>query len=129
MTPPPELSARQQICFWMICAFFNEAQIIQRVERGQLTMRVRSSTPVVRPGLQPGSLSTIVAIVDSNGRGVAIAHCYRQPDGTIGYSGDHEPKWPRIGGHEYAPSHARDETCSDCATWEPRAKATRPGAS
>jgi hypothetical protein len=111
----------------MICALFNEAEIIQQVERGQLTMRVRSSGPTEGPGLQPGSLSTIVAILDGNGRGVAIAHCYLQPDGSVGYSGDYEPKWLRLRGREYAPAHASDETCAECDAWEPRAKATRPG--
>jgi hypothetical protein len=112
----------------MICTLFNEAQIIQRAERGELAMRVRSSAPVTMPGLQPGSLSTVTAFLDGNGRGVAIAHCYRQPDGTVGYSGDYEPKWLRLGGQEYAPAHTRDETCSDCDDWEPRAKAMRLGA-
>lgn len=71
----------------------------------------------------------MVTAGDGNGRGVAIAHCYVQPDGTVGYSGDHEPKWLRDRDREYAPSHTRDETCTDCATWETRAKATRPGVS
>jgi hypothetical protein len=26
------------------------------------------------------------------------------------------------------PAHARDDVYPDCAAWEPRAKATRPGA-
>jgi hypothetical protein len=69
----------------------------------------------------------VVVFLDSTGRGVAIAHCYRQPDGSIGYSGDHEPEWLRDGVQEYAPAHTRDEVCSDCAAWEPRAKASRPG--
>ena len=51
----------------MICALFNEAQILEQVERGQLTTRVRSSASVSLPGLQPGSMSTVVALVDGNG--------------------------------------------------------------
>ena len=108
---------------------FSEAQILEQVERGQLTARVRSSAPVSQPGLQPGSTSTVFAFVDGTGRGVAIAHCYVQPDGTIGYSGDHEPKWLRLGEHEYKPAHSSDDECTDCAAWKPRAQATRPGAS
>jgi hypothetical protein len=48
----------------MICALFNEAQIVQRAEQGKLAVRVRSSAPVSLPGLQPGSLSTVVAFLD-----------------------------------------------------------------
>jgi len=67
MTPPSERPFRERICFWMICALFNEAQILEQVERGQLTTRVRSSASVSLPGLQPGSMSTVVALVDGNG--------------------------------------------------------------
>src|SRR4051794_20385321 len=99
---------RRAVCFWMLCALFNEAKILERGVRGEVTRRVRRSRPVAKPGLQEGSVTTTFVFIDGNGRGIAVAHCYVQPDGSIGYSGDHDPKWLRLGSQEYVPAHERD---------------------
>ena len=115
-------------CFWMVCTWFNEDRILQRAASGLLIERIRrSSLAQSRPDLAPGTLSQIVAYVDSSGKAVAIAHRYRQPDGSVGASGNHEPKWLLRHGISYRPAHDYRQACADCPVWRPRAEQSAGG--
>ena len=61
----------------------------------------------------------------SEGRLVAIAIQYRRPDGTLGGSGRSDPKLLLEGNEGLIPSHGDDDSCPDCPTWGPRARASR----
>ncbi len=115
------------VCFWMLCTWFNELAVAERVARGELITVTKSSKPVRnRPDLPPGTLGEVLAYLDGSGRAVVIAHHYLLPDGSIGGTGYREPKWLRHQGREYEPSHTYEAWCDDCPTWEPRARAFPP---
>lgn len=55
-----------KVCFWNLCAWFNEDRIVERASLGQITARIRRDKPVSRPWLQAGSRSQIVQYLDGN---------------------------------------------------------------
>jgi hypothetical protein len=111
-----------KVCFWNLCAWFNDDRIVERARLGQITARIRRDKPISRPWLQPGSRSQIVQYLDGNLRLLAIAHRYLQPDGSLGASGDHDPTWLRHQGQVYVAAHHDFETCPDCPVWRQQAK-------
>src|SRR5437764_13612723 len=71
---------------------FNDSGYWKLVKQGQLFEKVYSEQPPQkRSGEPPGTLSQIVAYLDSQGRQVAIVHQYLRKDGSIGGSGRPAP--------------------------------------
>jgi hypothetical protein len=72
---------------------FNEGGYWELAKQGQLHEKPYSQgPPEPRSGEPPGTLSQIVAYLDSQGRQVAIVHQYLRKDGSIGGSGKPDPK-------------------------------------
>jgi hypothetical protein len=115
------------LCFWNVCAWFDDDQIVERAEAGELSAQIRRDKVVSRPWLQPGARSQIVRYLDGTGTLLAIAYRYLQPDGSIGASGHHDPTWLRHQGQVYVPAHKDAETCSDCPQWRARLTRETPG--
>lgn len=72
---------------------FNEGGYLQLVQQGTLAEKIYSEgVPAKSAGEPPGTLSQIVAYLDSKGRQVAIVHQYLRTDGSLGGSGRPDPK-------------------------------------
>ena len=72
---------------------FNDSGYWELAKQGKLFEKVYSEeSPQKRSGEPPGTLSQIVAYLDSQGRQVAIVHQYLRKDGSIGGSGRPDPK-------------------------------------
>src|SRR2546421_11855540 len=77
----------------MLRKIFNDNGYWNLVKHGQLFEKVYREEPAQkRSGEPPGTLSQIVAYLDTQGRQVAIVHQYLRKDGTIGGSGRPDPK-------------------------------------
>jgi hypothetical protein len=82
---------------------FNESGYWELAKQGQLLEKLYSEAPPQkRSGEPPGTLSQIVAYLDSRGRQVAIVHQYLRKDGSIGGSGRPDPKKLFYRGNIYA---------------------------
>jgi hypothetical protein len=82
-------------------ALFREAQIDERLASGELTLIVKRGTERharADTGEPPGTVSHVVVYLDGQGRAQAMAHEYLRPDGSIGASGQRDPKWLRFDG-------------------------------
>jgi len=82
-------------------ALFHEARIEDRLSSGELTIAVKRGTERPAPahlGEPPGTVSHVVVYLDRDGRAQAIAHEYLRSDGSIGASGQRDPKWLRFKG-------------------------------
>ena len=72
---------------------FNTGGYEDRVQKGELKVRVDSSHPTPPKANMPaGTLSQMVAYLDTNGNEVVGAHRYLKTDGTLGASGRPDPK-------------------------------------
>jgi hypothetical protein len=72
---------------------FNESGYWQLAKQGKLFEKLYSEEPPKKgSGEPPGTISQIVAYLDSQGRQVAVVHQYLRKDGTIGGSGRPDPK-------------------------------------
>jgi hypothetical protein len=72
---------------------FNDGGYWELAKQGKLFEKVYSEKPPqARSGEPPGTLSQILAYLDSQGRQVAIVHQYLRKDGSIGGSGRPDPK-------------------------------------
>jgi len=95
MAKPPDIwnTNPQWVDEWTIRRRFNDAEIHERAERGELRLRVihdhHPSRPLAR---EPFCTSSqIVAYYRSDGTPVAMAHRYLRRDGTIGAGGRPDP--------------------------------------
>lgn len=81
---------------------FNAAGYWELVKLGKLHEKIYSEAPPQEgSGEPPGTLSQIVAYLDSQGRQVAIVHQYLRKDGRLGGSGKPDPKKMFHGGRIY----------------------------
>jgi hypothetical protein len=72
---------------------FNDDQIWERVEAGELVAVDADQRPAPAARNQPpGTVSVMIHIYTRDLHKVAVAHCYRLPDGSIGASGRPDPK-------------------------------------
>lgn len=80
------------------CPFVNSAMrssilpAIRRTGESGSAARYSEEPPQKGSGEPPGTLSQIVAYLDSKGRQVAVVHQYLKRDGSIGGSGRPDPK-------------------------------------
>lgn len=82
---------------------FNESGYWELAKEGKLFEKVYfEDVPQKQSGEPPGTLSQIVAYLDSQGHPVAIVHQYLRRDGTIGGSGRPDPKKLFYKGKRYA---------------------------
>ncbi len=72
---------------------FNEMMLQERILSGEFTVIVDDAYPVSKSFLQPGSTAQIESYYDSTGQHVTTVHYYRQPDNTIGASGQMDPTY------------------------------------
>lgn len=77
-----------------IRAAFNKGQYYQKAQRGELTITTLRESHVRRPvpGDPPCTMSQALIYRDSAGQFVALVHQYLRPDGTLGASGQPDPK-------------------------------------
>jgi|SRR5579871_1292632 len=72
---------------------FNESGYWELVKSGALSEKLYfTRTPDKKHNEPPGTVSQILAYVDSEGRQVALVHQYLRKDGTLGGSGRPDPK-------------------------------------
>jgi len=72
---------------------FNDGGYWELAKQGKLFEKEYYSSPSPKSsGEPPGTLSQIVAYLDSQGRQVAIVHQYLRRDGSVGGSGRPDPK-------------------------------------
>lgn len=72
---------------------FNEEQFEERVKKGEIkVVLIHSGIPSPEVGLPSGSRTEMISYRDINGLELARAHQYVLPDGTIGASGQPDPK-------------------------------------
>jgi hypothetical protein len=110
----------------MVRAKFNDRRFYDAIASGRVSARVIRNRPAPSGRGEPtGTMTQIIRFEDSRGRVQAVAHRYLRPDGTIGGFGSNDPKWLLDRQVEFLPSHDNDTTCQDCATWQPRALATK----
>jgi hypothetical protein len=109
----------------MVRSEFNDRRILERVARGEIVEQIEPGRP---PGpntrLPAGTLSQTVWFKDLAGQPLARAHRYLCRDGLLAGSGFPDPKSIFNSGEVLLASHGDHETCQDCATWEPRARAS-----
>src|SRR3972149_5100098 len=80
---------------------FNASQLYHRLLSGDLQSSIRdeshlSQTRAANLGSPHCTWSQMLAYFDE-AQLVAIVHQYQQPDGTLGASGQPDPKWLRVG--------------------------------
>lgn len=82
----------------IIRQYFNESQILERSELGELKEQIkRESHRLPPPKGEPScTRSQIVVYYSEKGEFVALAHRYVRPDGTLGASGLPDPKRMRL---------------------------------
>ena|SRR5208282_6904952 len=72
---------------------FNRERFRERVQNGELSEKVDSENPCpTASGEPPGTLSQMVAYLDSNGHRVAVVHQYLRKNGELGGWGRPDPK-------------------------------------
>lgn len=74
--------------------YFNRNNYYQKALNGELITKIkRSDHPEVPPKGEPVCThSQIVYYFDQNGRPLAVVHQYLRPDGSLGASGQPDPK-------------------------------------
>jgi len=103
MSPSPDYTT-EAVDPEVLRRFFSDGDFETRAARGELTTRVRLRSERPTPaglGEPPGTVSHILRYFDKDGRVVAIVHEYVLPDGSLGASGQRDPKWVRIGDKAY----------------------------
>jgi hypothetical protein len=92
--PTPEYPEVQWVTADIIRELFNERQFFNKASAGELSTHVkRDSHRDPPPAGEPYcTRSQIVYYYDRDQNPVAIVHQYRRPDGTIGASGQPDPK-------------------------------------
>lgn len=108
---------KRQVCAQILRQWFNQGQYEARVARGNLRRRLKQPpTPARASWLPQGAMTEVWVYLTLAGEAVAIAHCFRLPDGTIGASGFMDPKWLKIDGQEYVPYARRSGAlCPGCS--------------
>jgi len=100
---------------------FSNLRVAERHADGELTVRVTDSRPAPRRARQGrGARSQMVEYLD-RGRLVAICHRYLKADGSLGASGQPDPKWLWVDGDIWYSGHSDSATCDDCAAYRPSA--------
>lgn len=85
-------------------AMFNAAELDKRVAAGEISIDIVKSRPAPpRANQPPGTLSQMIAYRDKDGTELAAAHRYLKPDGTLGGSGQADPKSMMKDGILYRP--------------------------
>ena len=94
MAEPPLNSLPVRIDEWQMRTIFNEGRYWERVQTGELTMRINRDThPTRTKAKEPYCTRTQeISILDANGFELARAHRYVRPDGEIGASGKPDPR-------------------------------------
>ena len=87
---PPSVQISQQ----ELNRLYNAGPFKESIRTGKLISRVnRSGHPSPeKSGQPPCTRSQIVRLYDTTGTRIAVLHQYLRPDGTIGASGEPEPK-------------------------------------
>jgi hypothetical protein len=82
---------------------FHQANCPARLAAGDLTAVVKKSKHPAAPRAQMPvcTRSQILAYVDHHQEAVALVHQYLKPDGTLGASGQADPKWLLFEGTVY----------------------------
>jgi hypothetical protein len=81
---------------------FAEERILERAASGSLIAIVAErNLPTPDFALPPGTQSQMVYYYDKFGEPIAVAHQYALPNGTLGASGQPDPKMLRIGDKLY----------------------------
>ena len=82
---------------------FNDGRFYERVQQGELVARRRTDRhPTANRANEPYcTRSQIVEYVDLAGISVALVHQYQRRDGTLGASGEPDPRWVVIDGVVY----------------------------
>lgn len=95
----PKPTITQAVGAWELRRRFKEAQLEQRVTKGEVTVTVkRSGHPSPPPACEPVcTRSETLEYRDNSGVKLSVAHRYLRPDGTIGASGKPDPKLLRVG--------------------------------
>jgi hypothetical protein len=84
---------------------YNDGRYTERVESGELTMKIKRSNPCLDSKIQnwiEGTLSQEIRIYDSLDNLLVRAHRYIRPDGKLAASGLVDPKRIFDGGKWYA---------------------------
>ena len=83
-----------------IRATFRNSQYPRLISEGWLQAIVLKDAPLQNPvarGEPPGTRSQVIRYVDPvDGQWLVLVHQYLRPDGTLGASGQADPKWLRI---------------------------------
>lgn len=83
---------KQRVTADIIRQHFNESQVLERAESGQLVVETGRDSHRAPPGEPICTKSQMVYYKTPNGDLAAVAHQYLRPDGTIGASGLPDPK-------------------------------------
>jgi hypothetical protein len=96
---PPSVQISQQ----ELNRLYNAGPFKELIEAGSLIARVnRNGHPSPEKSGQPAcTRSQIVRLYDTSGMRIAVLHQYLRPDGTIGASGQPEPKAVLLDGTLY----------------------------
>ena len=74
-------------------ALFNQGQYWKRARNGEFTLEYVYDKPAPPEAEQMrGTRSQVIAYINSNGDQIALVHQYLKPDGTLGGSGQPDPK-------------------------------------
>jgi hypothetical protein len=105
----------REVCCLNLRREFNRRDVVGRAARG-LLREVRSPlypTPASR-GQPPGTMTEKIEYQTARGIVVAIAICFRRPDGSIGASGKPDPKWFRRRREIWIPVRRLADRCQPC---------------
>jgi hypothetical protein len=103
MTNPPQERV-EEVDADTLRHLFSIGEFEERAKAGILTTRVRVGSEHPAPsrlGASPGTVSHMLQYFERSGRIVAMAHEYVLPDGSLGASGQRDPKWLRLEGVTY----------------------------
>lgn len=115
MTSSSSLPQRY-VCPWILRRLFNESNITERAEREEVrvTYRKLPRRAPASAGQAPGAVTELLEYFLPDGTSIALAHQYRNPDGTIGASGRPDPKLLRTDVEILIPYPEADHSCPDC---------------
>jgi hypothetical protein len=110
--------APRRICPWQLKFLYNGLDFDNLIAAGEVMVCVKKSRPAPpEAGQLPGALSQFrwYFLVRTQ-QIIAKVHCYENTDGTIGASGDPDPKKLVIYGADHVPAHPEIGDAFPCCT-------------
>jgi len=106
---------KRPICPWILREAFNDGQYVERAARGALRLEIKRSHLVDETSHEPpGTLAQTLWYWTQQDELIAKAFRYRRDDGTLGGSGQTDPKWIKTETARLTVLHRDEALCAAC---------------